>query len=353
MDGDSLMRNDALKFGLVGAGRIAQSYIDAFKGVESAKLVAIADISLNAAQGLAQQIGCPAYESYQRMAEEWGLDAVIICTPPVSHPEITIHFLEQGIHVLCEKPMSIDVNSAKLMLTTAHRQGVRLTMASKFRYVDDVVRARNIIRSGILGDILMIENTFTGAVSMADRWNSRPEISGGGVLIDNGTHSIDIMRYLMGPIVEVQAVEARRSPGINVDETVQMFVKGACGGIGRIDLSWRLQKDLEDYLTIYGVYGTVCVGWKRSRYRQNGNKDWIVFGSGYDKVQAFRSNLLNFVGAVKGEEALLVTPADAMASVEVIEAAYAALRQQTWVTVAPKLHAADELDELTEERKIA
>jgi predicted dehydrogenase len=77
----------------------------------------------------------------------------------------------------------------------------------------------------------------------------------------------------------------------------------------------------------------VSVGWKRSRYRQSASRDWVVFGQGYDKVQAFRSQLRNFCRAIRGEEALLITADDALASVEVMEAAYEALRQNHWVPV--------------------
>ncbi len=347
------MTEKALKFGLVGAGRIADSYLQAFKGMTGAKLIAVTDVVPEAATALAEKAGAEAYDSYLKMYDEHPLDAVIICTPPVTHPEIAIHFLEREVHVLCEKPLSVDVNSAKLMLATAQRSRAKLTMASKFRYCEDVMRARSIVKSGILGDILLVENTFASRVDMADRWNSKPEVGGGGVLIDNGTHSVDIMRYLLGPLTHVQVVEGRRPSGYAVEETVQLFVRNASGAMGSIDLSWRLQKEVDYYLNIYGVHGTVSVGWKNSKYRQASSRDWIVFGEGYDKVQAFRSQLENFGGAIRGEEALLITPADAQASVEVIEAAYNSLNATRWTAVFPKREA-EEADVLEmEERLIA
>jgi predicted dehydrogenase len=345
------MTEKALKFGLVGAGRIADSYVQAFRGLQAAHLVAVSDVESAAAEALAAKTGCAAYDSHQQMYEDQPLDAVIICTPPVTHPELAIFFLERQVHVLCEKPLSIDSGSAKLMLATARRYGAKLTMASKFRYVEDVMRAKSIVRSGILGEILLVENTFASRVDMADRWNSNPEVAGGGVLIDNGTHSADIMRYLLGPLTHVQVVEGRRPSGYAVEETVQMFVRSGGGAIGSIDLSWRLQKEVDYFLNIYGVHGTVSVGWKNSKYRQATSRDWIVFGEGYDKVQAFRSQLENFCGAIRGAEALLITPADALASVEVIEAAYVALNNSHWTPVVPKA-AADDADVLELEKRL-
>ena len=152
-----------VRFGLIGAGGIAQTYAQAFESGAQAKLVAVADTRVDAARALAERAGCSdqCYASYQDMAAHIGphgsdsLDAVIVCTPPYSHPEICVYFLERRIPVLCEKPLSIDVEDAKHIVDTAHRMDVTFTMASKFRYVEDVVRAKSLVESGVLGDIIL------------------------------------------------------------------------------------------------------------------------------------------------------------------------------------------------------
>ncbi len=323
-----------IKFALVGAGAIAQAYAQAFESCETAELVAVADVRPEAAAALAGKLGGRSYASYQALAAASDFDAVIVCTPPVTHPEISLFFIERRIHVLCEKPLSIDSESARMMLDAAAERGVHLTMASKFRYVDDVVRAKNLIAGGLLGEIVLFENAFTSRVEMAARWNSQREMSGGGVLIDNGTHSVDLMRCFLGPLAEVQVVEGKRSQGLSVEETVHIFVRSVGGVMGSIDLSWSINKEQENYLSLYGSEGTIKVGWKQSKYRLAGEKDWVVFGAGYDKVQAFRHQIENFAGVVRGEESLRVTAADALASVEVVEAAYAALEQSRWTNVS-------------------
>jgi predicted dehydrogenase len=267
------------------------------------------------------------------MAEDVKLDAVLICTPPNTHPEICLEFLNRGIAVLCEKPLSIDVPSARQMIQAARNSGVKFTMASKFRFVDDVTRAKNLVASGVLGDLVMVENFFTSRVDMAKRWNSNPAISGGGVLIDNGTHSVDLIRYFAGPLKEVHVVEGKRSHNWAVEETVHVFVRSETGVLGTIDLSWSINKELESYLRIYGSEGTVSVGWKESKFLLSGSKEWKVFGKGYNKVQAFRSQIDNFVKAIRGEAMLLLTLDEALASVQVIESAYASLRDSRWVSV--------------------
>jgi predicted dehydrogenase len=322
-----------VRFGMIGAGGIAQTYAQAFERCSRAEIVGVADQRVPAASDLAARLGCRAYSSSEEMANDVKLDAVIVCTPPNTHPEISIYFLERGVHVLCEKPLSIDIESARTMLETADNHGVMLRMASKFRHVQDVISAKSLVTSGVLGEIVLFENAFTSRVDMSARWNSRTETSGGGVLIDNGTHSVDLMRYFLGPLSEVQVVEGKRTQGLEVEETVHIFVRSTGGVMGSIDLSWSINKEQENYLSIYGSHGTIKIGWRESKYRLFSQRDWSTFGKGYDKVEAFRSLIENFAGAVTGEETFLTTAEDALASVEVVEAAYDALRRSQWTCV--------------------
>src|SRR5581483_10535880 len=104
-----------------------------------------------AAEALAERLGCPAFASHRAMSLACPLDAVVVCTPPVTHPEIALHFLRRRVHVLCEKPLSIDVRSARLMAFGARRSGALLAMASKFRYVGEVAEAQRLAASGAVG----------------------------------------------------------------------------------------------------------------------------------------------------------------------------------------------------------
>ncbi len=334
------MKKSKIKFGLVGAGAIAKAYVQAFRNSEYSELVAIADVVPQAASALAQEANCSSYDSYQAMVTASELDAVIICTPPSTHLDIALALMAKGIHVLCEKPLSIDSLSARKMLQGSQQQGVLLTMASKFRYVEDVIKAKSLVDSGAIGEIVLFENAFTSRVDMSSRWNSDPKISGGGVLIDNGTHSVDITRYFLGALAEVQVVEGKRIQELTVEDTVKIFVKNNSGVMGNIDLSWSINKELDYFLRIYGSDGTISVGWKESKYRQSPQDDWIVFGTGYNKIQAFQSQIDNFARAILGQDQLLITAEDALASVEAIEAAYAALQRSQWTSIASKAKAA-------------
>jgi predicted dehydrogenase len=324
---------ETTKFAIIGAGAISQGYGQAFQTCDQCEVVGVADVRKQAADSLGEVLGCPGFESHEQLAEGTKPDAVLVCTPPSTHPQICLDFIERGVHVLCEKPFAINSEEASKVIDAAKNNGVLITMASKFRYVDDVIHAKQIVDSGILGEIVLFENAFTAWVDMSKRWNSDREVSGGGVLIDNGTHSFDIARYILGPLAEVHVIEGKRSQGLQVEETVRILARSAAGVVGNIDLSWSINKELNRYISIYGSRGTVLVGWRESKYRQSSSSDWVTFGHGYDKVGAFRNQILNFANAIHGKEALIIKAEDAVASVEVVEAAYESLGKNHWTAV--------------------
>lgn len=322
-----------LKFALIGTGGIAQTYAQAFQQSECCTLVAVADVREDAAKAFAEPFGAKSFADYQALAESTELDAVIVSTPPSTHPEIAMYFMRKGVNVLCEKPLCLTVAEAKAMIETAETSNVTFTMATKFRYCADVVKAKAILASGVLGEIVQFENAFTAKVDMSKRWNSNREIAGGGVLIDNGTHSVDIIRYFLGAITEVLAVETSGTQNLSVDENVKLLARTAENVVASVDLTWGINKELPNFISVYGTNGTLHIGWRESKYKLNSSPDWTVFGTGYDKVQAFRAKIENFRNAILGKEELLIKPDDALASVETIEAAYRSLNQNLWARV--------------------
>jgi predicted dehydrogenase len=323
-----------LRFGLVGAGGIAQSYVEVLGDLDEAVVVGVADPRPDAAQAAAATLGCRSFPDVEALAQSAQLDGILLCTPPSTHVELAEYFVGRGVPVLCEKPFAVKPGEARRLIADADAASVIVTMAAKFRYVDDVQRARDIVDSGILGEPILFENVFASRVSMAGRWNAEPDVSGGGVLIDNGTHSVDLARYFLGRISEVHAVEGRRIQRLDVEDTAQMFMRTENDVLGTVDLSWSIDKTVDYFVRICCSEGTIEVGWKYSRYRKAGAKDWTVFGPGYDKVAAMRAEVRNFAWAVRGRDELLITADDAIASVDVIAAAYRSITRREWVAVA-------------------
>ncbi|HTP26634.1 MAG TPA: Gfo/Idh/MocA family oxidoreductase [Anaeromyxobacteraceae bacterium] len=332
--------NEPLSFLLVGAGGIAQSYVQALRSTPLGRLSAAVDIRPAAAAAACEGTSGRAFTSLEGALREMKPDAAIVCTPPSTHADIAVRLLQHGVHVLCEKPLALDLGNAERMVTAASSARRLLTMGSKFRYVADVVEAQRIAASGSLGDIILFENTFTSRVDMSGRWNADPLVAGGGVLIDNGTHSVDLVRYFLGPITEIQAVEGKRVQTPHVEDTARLFVRSVEGVVANVDLSWTLHKERDSYIDVYGSSGVLRVGWKESKHRSYASPAWTVFGKGYDKLTAFRAQVENFCRAIRGEESLLITSEDALASVQVIDAAYQSLRRNVWVRVGGVKNAA-------------
>jgi predicted dehydrogenase len=326
-------KGDVVRFGIVGCGRIAQSHLQALGTLADAKLTAAVESRRPAGEAVAAEHKCALMSDYRDPALLGLVDAVIICAPPNLHHDIARHFIERGIHVLCEKPLTIRSADAQDLVKLSAQKDVLLMMASKFRYVDDIIKTKAIIEAGILGRITLYENSFCSKISMADRWNSQKEVSGGGVLIDNGSHSADIARYLLGPIVDVQAQLGIPSQGLQVEDTVRVQFMTKGGVLGTFDLSWSITKDSKNYIHVFGSEGTLQVGWKGSRYCQDGSSKWIPFGSGYDKTKAFANQHANFIGTLKGTDKPIITAEDSLASVQVVETAYRSASRNNWLRI--------------------
>ena len=329
------MKREPIRIAIVGCGRVAQDHLQAYQRLEEAQVVAVADVNERQAQSVAAQYACTPYTNYRLMLEEERVEAISVCTPPVTHAEIMLEAISQGVHVLCEKPLTIHLAEAKEVLRVVQGERLVLMMASKFRFVDDIVKAKGILDSGILGRLVLFENVFCSRVDMRDRWNSKRAIAGGGVLFDNGTHSVDIARFLIGPIVAVQAQHGIQVQDIEVEDTSRLSFQSAAGIMGTVDVSWSIHKDNDSYINIFGTEGTLSIGWRESKYRQHEKLHWVVFGEGYNKQKAFLNQIRHFLRCVRGEALPMITPLDGLESVRVIEAAYRSSAVNKWMDLEP------------------
>jgi predicted dehydrogenase len=320
------------RLAVIGAGGIAGAYVDIVAGSDELEAVVVADVRLPAASALAGRMGCAAVETAEEVLA-FEADAVVLCTPPVTHLELARFFFDHGVAVLSEKPLAIDRHAAASMAAAAAEAGALLGMATKFRFCADVVAARDLLADGSLGRLRLVENAFTSRVDMGSRWNSDPAISGGGVIVDNGTHSVDLVRFVAGPVAEVLAVESARPDGFVVEDTVTLHLHTEDDVDATVDLSWSIDKSLSDFLHLYGTEGEARVGWRESAWRRYG-QDWQIIGPGYAKVPAMSGAVVQFARALRGEEELAVTPADGIAAAQVVDACYESLRQGAWVKIA-------------------
>ena len=323
------------RLALVGAGRSGRAYLDVFSGGRlDAELVAVVDIDSARVAAASDSSGATAFSDIHALLEQQatlGLDAIILATPPVTHAPIAVAALDADLAVLCEKPIAPNRPGLHMMFDAAQRNEQLLMMASKFRYADDVLTAKRFIDDGDLGEIVLFRNSFTTPQDMRGRWNAKPELSGGGVIIDEGTHSVDIARYLLGPLRHVIAVETRRVQGLPVEDTAQILFRTDAGATGTIDLSWSLHSGSSWFVILDGTKGSLRLGWDGAEIdRGNG---WESFGSGYDESDAFTRKLTDFAEALRYGKTPLIDIEDAQASVAVIDAAYRSMQTGAWVRV--------------------
>jgi predicted dehydrogenase len=320
-----------VRVGIIGVGHAGRIHLEAWQGVDGVEIVAIAD-RVPAIRRWGRDLGLRTYADPLDMIARETLDAVSICTPPVHHAQVAVACLERNLDVLCEKPLAVTGPEALRMLRVATRVRRHLLLATKFRHVPDLQRARELIAEGRIGEPVAFEIDFSSMVDMSKRWNSRRALAGGGVVIDNGCHAFDIVAYLFGTVARVHATRLKPLQNIAVEDSATVLVAAGQGLIGRIDLSWSLATGRETFVTVYGSEGTIEVGWRGSRLRPAGRPPEPI-GNGYDKGEAHRRMLTAFRDVVTEGKQAWISPGECLRTVAAVEAAYLSLRSGGWVTV--------------------
>lgn len=318
---------------VIGCGRIAQTHLEAISKVKRANLSIVHDVDEPCAKSVADKFKTSYTTVLDEVMKSKDVDAVVICVPPLYHAQIMIKALRNGKHVLCEKPFTTHLEDAIAVEKEARLSQLTVMMASKFRFVDDVVEAKGLIVAHAIGDVIMAEIVFCSIVDMTNRWNSIKRISGGGVLIDNGSHAVDVIRDIIGPIDSVYAQIGKQTQGIKVEDTARLHFETKSGIIGMVDLSWSLFKHTDHYINIFGTEGTISVGWKSSEYWRSKDGAHRTFGTGYNKLNAFVNQLEHYIDCIQGKTRPQLDEYDAIESVRVIESAFTSIRERRWLRV--------------------
>lgn len=222
---------------LVGCGRIAPLHAHALKELPFTELVMTMDIIGQRAEAMAQEYGGEATADFQQVLANPKVEAVEICTPHYTHARLVLAALEAGKHVLVEKPMATNVEDAKEMIATAKRKGLQLGVIFQNRYNDASRAVKEVIEKGELGQILAARAFLTWHRSdeyyKLDPWRGTWAQEGGGVLINQAIHTLDLMQWLMGKIQTVSA-SCRRwgHPHIEVEDTAEAYFRFANGALG-------------------------------------------------------------------------------------------------------------------------
>jgi predicted dehydrogenase len=321
-----------IRIGIVGCGQMGRWHLDAYKSNPLVELVAFADTDLNRAQEFAKEIGTVAYSSHREMIELASLDGASICTVPSTHKDIAVDLLGAGINVLCEKPLAISGIQAKEMVDKASEKNLLLLPAFKFRFYDEVQKTKELLDKRGLGKILNFRLMFGGYLDAAGSWYSRKEISGGGVIIDNASHAIDLVRYLFGEVSSISA-QVKTLQEIEVEDTAKLTLFMENGGFGTVDLSWNVSVPSRTYLEIYGEDGTALLDAEGVTYKFKTWNEWKRIPNQATIQEAFVRQTNHFVNSIANKKPAVLNNDDGLKSQLIIEAAYRSAKEEKKIEI--------------------
>ena len=232
-----------LKFAVVGAAAGVFNGHKPGLSLESCQVVGLSDLDVKAVQNIAQEWQCPTYVDHKTMIAETQPDVVVVMTPHRFHAPITIDSLQAGCHVLVEKPMAVQIAEADAMVDAAEQAGRILAVNFQQRLRPEVIRARQLIQEGALGTIqhvdIKIAWTRTAVYYRLSNWRGTWRGEGGGVLLNQAPHELDLLCYLLGLPARVVAWTRTILHEIEVEDTIQAMLEWDNGTLGSIHISTR------------------------------------------------------------------------------------------------------------------
>lgn len=264
--GDSKkVKNQKLNFSIIGCGRIARRHAAIIH--QLGKLVAVCDTEVSKADSLAKQYNCPAYtDDKEMLAKHPDTDVVVICTPNGLHAAHSIAALKAGFHVLCEKPMAINVHDCGQMINIADKMNKRLFIVKQNRFNPPVMAVKRALDEGRLGKLYSIElNCFWNrddAYYKNSDWKGTMKLDG-GTLFTQFSHFIDLLYWMIGDVKKVHAVlhNYHHQGIIEFEDTGVATLEFEGGVIGTLNYSVNAHsKNMEGSLSIFGEQGTVKIG---------------------------------------------------------------------------------------------
>ena len=324
------------KVGLIGCGRISKIHTSVLSSLPGVKLTAVCDIAEERAQNYAQKFKCETYADYKKMLKAKNIDIINICTPTHMHAQMAVDAAEAGKHVVSEKPMAITLSDADRMIEACKKNGVKLFVVKQNRYNSPIVKLKEAIDEKRFGKIFYGKTTVYWQRDQhyydENIWFKTRDM-GGGVIINQASHNIDMLCWLMGPAESVYAKIDTMTHRIDTEDFGVGIVKFKSGAWGIIEATTCVYpKNIEGSITILGENGSVKIGGIQMNERQlwefrdHKNEDDIhshcstepsdVYGYGHIKFFEDVLRVLN------GENMLYVDGNEGKISLELISAMY-------------------------------
>ncbi len=327
--------------GLIGSQFIADIHAESFKHIRGARLIAVASPTKANAQRLADKHGIAhLYTEYREMLQRDDIQGVVLCLPNYLHCQATVNAANAGKHILCEKPMCMNLREADTMIAACQKSGVTFMYAEELCFTPKYVRAKQLVDEGALGRVYMVKQSEKHFGPHAD-WFWNVEQSGGGVLFDMGCHGIEFARWVLGRprATSVYAhcatyVHGERTRG---EDTAVLIIEFENHAMGLIEESWARQGGMDDRAEIYGsegvtyadlhhgtaleTYSTRGYGYAVEKAATTQGWTFTVFEELWN--YGFPQEMQHFVDCIRNGSEPSVTIHDGRAVLEIIQAAYA------------------------------
>ncbi len=342
-----------VRVGLIGCGKIAKTHAAALASLAEADFVACCDAEADRATALAAEHGVPqVFSDVGALLRSGAVEAVCVCTPHPSHGAIVVAAAEAGVHVLCEKPLTISLDEANRMVEAAERAGITFGGIFQRRFWPAAQRIRAAIDGGKLGTVTLGECAVRiwrpESYFAQDAWRGQWATEGGGVLMNQAVHAIDLLQWYMGPIKEVFGRYNTFMHGayIDVEDTAVATLVGVNGALATIQAASTYTPTFGFRVAVHGTSGATASVWEMPEGREGVNDVWNIPGEeahqhdwqaaaapgpGFPGFHVLQ--IQDFLQAVRDGRPPAVSGAEAKKALEIILAIYESSRSGRVVTL--------------------
>src|SRR5690348_13757867 len=254
---------EKLRFAIVGCGVIGPLHAEAITSLPDAELVAVADVDQEKAQKLAEKYHARAYSSFQDMFAAEKLDVINICTPSGMHGEHACAAMRAGYHTIVEKPMEITRERLDEMLQVQRETGRKLAVISQHRFDEGTAIVHRLLQEGAFGRLVLGNALVPWWRSQtyydSGAWRGTWELDGGGVLMNQSIHSIDVLQWLMGPVKSVFAYTDTLVHRMETEDVAVAVLRFANGAMGTIAATTGAYPGTGTRIEIYGDQGSAVI----------------------------------------------------------------------------------------------
>lgn len=340
-----------LRFCIIGAGFIGGIHAQALAEIPAARISLVCDHHQPAALALANKVRATWVTDYRQAVERDDVDVVCVCTPSGAHAEIAEAAAAAGKHLVVEKPLEVTLERADRIIQAARRAGVKLTCIFPYRFMRGAALARQALEAGRLGRLALADAYIKWyrpqAYYDASTWKGTWALDGGGALMNQGIHSIDLLDYLAGPVTGVVARTATLAHQMETEDTAVALLSFANGALGAIEGSTASWPGDSGRVELHGDRGSIAledgrvVTWRLADATPEEEKQVLgeaSLGSGASSVSGFspemhRRQLVDMVEAILQDRPPAVDGAEGRRAVAVIRAIYESNTRGEWVAL--------------------